>query len=220
MSTLAALPALAPPPFQEPKFLSARRIAGAVSVPQSHAQQPPSLERCASVSGNILLIREDNNNINDQQHAYLLQRKIGNSARGSVRVGYVVTRNSGDSNDGNSNTLWDVEVEPHTGQYKMVTITIFAASYVFNSKNTNNNADPITELSALQMIATAATNTTTENHVEGTLLIATDDVHVYSITPYYKEGSLYDYCVELKRDTLNENDARFFFRQICKVRTP
>lgn len=169
----AVLPAMAPPPFPEPQICPARRVPGAVLSPPpsiealdeseegaSAATPTTTLERRASVAGNILLIEdpEDNSNFGGSgtskrkrsRKAYLLQRKIKNKVFGTVRVGYLLMDSPGDDGvglcdggkddvDGSTGTddsaMWEVAPST-TGIYphEMVAVSVEEKSEVLSSE--------------------------------------------------------------------------------------
>jgi serine/threonine protein kinase len=148
--------------------------------------------------------------------AYLLQRKVGTTAHGSIRVGYVL-KDPKAVDEG----VWELE-EPSSGhpkgdhQHEMVSVIMEEKSKVLSDENGshgNTSIDPAAELSALQLVATHDPEGV--GHVLGTANIACDEQYVYAITDYHREGSLFEYCAEV--GYLSEAEARFFFRQIIRV---
>ena len=217
----ATQPPQAPPPFPPPTLASARRIPGMVlTAPDTtDSMAAPSLERQASVTGNILLIEGT-----DGQQAYLLQRKIKSTLFGTVRIGY---RLKGETEEG----LWEVAKRTDLSLndngkgedpqvYDMVEITIEDKTQVLHDNGAANNSntaqDPQTELSALQLVA--ASREYQSGHVLGTAIIATDQSNIYTITNYHKDGTLLEYCQGAPGGQLCESDARYFFCQILEVR--
>jgi len=206
MTNLVALPPAQPPvPFDPPVLYKCRRVTGIVQTTiedGQNASKEPSLERQISTTGNILLMEHE-----EGQRVYLLQRKLGNTLHGSIRVGYVL-KNRKDSDVG----PW--ELKESTGIYpnEMVSIMIEDVDKV-GSDRSNHVQDPQTELSALQLIAEKDPDGT--GHVVGTSSIGSDQQYTYTILPFHREGLLLDYCAEVGR--LNENEARCFFWQILKV---
>lgn len=227
----AILPAQAPPPFPEPKLYSARRVQGLVLTPSSHGAHATSLERRSSVAGNILLIDTEEGESKSHPHnsvrAFMLQRKIKSTRFGTVRVGYALQAKGEEdaSNNGNSTTnAWEVVPngdnaadDDDEDATELVAVTIKEKSKVLQMDHHANTAqDPKSELSAMQMVASLERDENHGHHVVGTNLVAVDDANVYTITPFCKEGSLFDYSMRHRQ--LSESDARFFFRQILKVR--
>jgi serine/threonine protein kinase len=174
-------------------------------------------------------------------YAFMLQRKVKSAPFGTVRVGYALQNAKNDhgvtvaDHAHNTHSVWEVagrnrsaggacgfgetsEIEDEEG---LVAVSIRERAKVLpepRHANTGASQDPRGELSALQMVAEASARRGGEDlHVVGTRLVAADAAHVYTVTPFCKDGSLFDYC--MRRGTLREDEARFFFRQILKVRT-
>ena len=100
----ASHPAQAPVSFDPPVLHECRRVTGFVQTAledEQNATRAPSLERQSSLSGRTILLMKYEE---EGRKAYLLQRKIGHTVNGSVRVGYVL-RDQKDSNEG----PWQVE---------------------------------------------------------------------------------------------------------------
>ena len=193
------------------------------------ASRPTTLERRASVAGNILLVH-----VGKQcTKAFMLQRKIQTTVFGSVRVGYVlkdppsgevlpgacweVAERDGGGDDNDDSEEEEDDDESHAN---LVAVTIEDKTQVLRAPPRRPTAqDPQTELSALQWVAasTAPDHVVgNDHHVVGIHYIAADESHVYTIAPYHQKGSLFEHCAKVGR--LREPDARFFFRQILKVR--
>lgn len=217
-------PAQAPPPFDPPVLLTAKQVTGTVS------RTPPEKES-TSIFGNS----KSNDSVGDgektlvaQNHilvveheegkkAYLLQRKVGTTAHGSIRVGYVLKEPKAADEGG----VWEM-AEPSSGdskgehQHEMVSVIMEEKSRVLSDdrgSHGNTLTDPAAELSALQLVATHDPDGV--GHVLGTTNMACDEQYVYAITDYHREGSLFEYCAEV--GCLGEPEARFFFRQILRV---
>jgi hypothetical protein len=207
-------PVQAPPPFPPPILLTARRTMGTVNTEVqavNSATPPPLLERKSSLAGNILLI-QDNHGSKAKTSAYLLQRKIKDSIHGgSVRVGFVL-RDPSRSETG----VWELEPsgssdEPH----QMVAVKIDDKTKLSRGQEENSpqTQDPMNELSVLQWIT--ANDPDGKGHLLAPTILAEDSLHIYTITPYQNEGTLFDYCDTVGK--LSESEVRFFFRQILEV---
>jgi hypothetical protein len=222
-------------PFDPPHLLTARRKAGFVDVPEtenasplgwdgssqrgdvsdslSQQQQrssltgPTCLQRTQTMAGNIIMFEDESK----PPQAFWLQRKIGKSSNGVVRLGYKLRPNSKpDFKD--STEAWELATE-ESGLQPIVTINMMHSSVLDLKSEDMDVHNPLDELSALQMIAQHGDG---ENaHVVGTQLVATCSQHVYAILPYYPDGTLLQYCQ--MQGSLEESVARFFFRQILKV---
>jgi hypothetical protein len=213
-------PAQAPPPFDPPVLLTAKRVTGTVG----NSSTPAVLESSTSLStfdgentlvaqNHILVVEHE-----EEKKAYLLQRKVGTTAHGSIRVGYVL-KDPKEADEG----VWEL-VEPASEyskgdhhQHEMVSVIMEEKSKVLSDdrgSHGNTSIDPAAELSALQLVATHDPEGV--GHVLGTTNIACDEQYVYAIiADYHRDGSLFEYCAEVGR--LGEPEARFFFRQILKV---
>ena len=188
-------PVQAPPPSPPPLLWTARRTTGTVLTdpPEDDTATPPSLERKASVAGNILLVHDDHQK---NQSSYLLQRKIKQSANGgSVRVGFVLQPTE--------SGVWELKEDADSG-HEMVAVKIRPKS----DEDSHNN-----ELSALQWIT--ANDPEGKGHLLGPTTIASDGSQIYIITPYQKDGTLFDYCDQ--KGKLSESEARYFFCQMLEV---
>ena len=253
-------PPVAPLPFDEIVFKPARRVMKPVHVPgdddeadagdegvgtTSSASQMdkipdrPSmgLQRAESMSGNVLVVlEEDNSDINQAQRAYWIQRKIGKTAAGSVRIGYVLRRRKADgrgvgedSYNTHGGEQWEVtpkESKPSSSSstsegggvpaadaaYEMVAIKMYD-----KSKCTSNKANgPAVEIAASQLLARHAGDPAF-HHVLGTVDVLSDERHVYLITPYCDGGDLLS--VLESRGRLEESVARYIFKQLLSVST-
>jgi hypothetical protein len=224
-------PAQAPPPFDPPVLLAAKRVTGTVI-----RAPPPEIESSAAVSDNNKSSNINNDPLDGekafdaeshilvvehgtQKKAFLLQRKVGTLVHGSIRVGHVLK-----TPDATDEGLWELAQSSSPGnsssnadQREIVAVIVEEKSKILpddSSGHGNTSIDPAAELSALQLVATHDPEGV--GHVMGTMLIATDQRYVYAITDYHREGSLFEYCAEVGR--LGEREARFFFRQILKVK--
>jgi hypothetical protein len=219
-------PAQAPLPFDPPVLLTAKRVTGTVGC------TPPELVASISISdawgksndpvghGENTLVPQHHILVVDHEEgkkAYLLQRKVGTTAHGSIRVGYVL-KDPKATDEG----VWEL-AEPSSDnsngdhQHEMVSVIIEEKSKVLPdnmcSPDGNTSIDYAAELSALQLVA--AQDPEGVGHVLGTANIACDQQYVYAITDYHREGSLFEYCAEV--GSLGEPEARFLFRQILRV---
>jgi hypothetical protein len=170
-------------------------------------------EKTLAAHNHILVVEHEDGN----KKAYLLQRKVGTTAHGSIRVGYVL-KDSKDTEEG----VWELaepslEYSKGDQQHEMVSVIMEEKSKVLPDdigSQGNSSIDPAAEISALQLVAKYDPEGV--GHVLGTMDIACDEQYVYAITDYHREGSLFEYCAEVGR--LDEPEARFFFRQILMVR--
>jgi hypothetical protein len=167
------------------------------------------------MSGNILIITqpdctaEDNSN-KPTRTAYWLQRKIGKTGHGLLRLGYRLKVKD------NTNGCWELDVDDGCRQ-RLVTVYMIRTSTLDNNKSSSSLCchSPMDELSALQMIAQY--NPTETAHVVGTDIVATSSQHVYAILPYHRDGNLLQFCQSV--GCLEEPVARFVFQQIIQVRS-
>jgi hypothetical protein len=217
-------PAQAPPPFDPPVLLTAKRVTGTVVQTPALEMESTSTgksneavgdgEKTLASQNHILIVEHE-----EGKKAYLLQRKVGTTAHGSIRVGYVL-KDPKAMDEG----VWEL-AEPSEGysngehQHEMVSVIIEEKSKVLSDDmcsshdDGNTSIDHAAELSALQLVATHDPEGV--GHVLGTANVACDQQHVYAITDYHREGSLFEYCAEV--GCLGEPEARFFFRQILMV---
>lgn len=113
-------------------------------------------------------------------------------------------------------------------QYDMVTICIESESRLLSSmgetaaevsSGSRTTSTLKTELAAIQFIAEQS-KTTDADHLWGTSLVGNDNGWVCAIlSPFPSDGSLLDYCISHPSGALSLDEAKFFFRQILKVRT-
>lgn len=205
---MATNPESLPPPVFHPASI----VEGVVEAPagsnnttsRHHEHEsiipppPTTFERSTSLSGHILIVQTPQG-----EHAYWLQRKMCKTTRGSVRLGFRVTKLETDP------TTWTVQ--PATSgpyPYEMVAIKIQDKAACEHTSKASR--DPNVEFSALQRIA--------EADLDGPVvagIVCADKEHIFTIMPYFGEGSLAQYVVE--RGRLSEGVARHFFRQIISV---
>lgn len=211
--------------------MAARRSCGFVDVPETPAIESPlglkasstfdmkassspteklagltQLKRSSTMQGNILVLEQDGT----LPQAFWLQRKIGKSSRGVIRLGYKLRTNTQPEFKG-SNDAWELAISD-SGAPTIVTINIMDSG-VLDHKSDRSFHNPLDELSALQMIAKC--DKAKNAHVVGTELIATCSHSLYSILPYHPDGTLFQYSQSV--GNLDEPLARFFFRQILEV---
>jgi hypothetical protein len=204
---------------------------------------PPNLERKQTMSGNILVITSnavndeyDDNNNNDTARnstmtpcAFWLQRKLEKLHDGLIRLGYQLKQ----QHQGPfvaAGGKWDLDTDA-LGRQTLVAIHILPSSVLeVKPAQSNDRAavvatanaySPLNELCALQRIANHQQHLPFTNsqqkkkHVVGTRLVATSSEHVYAVLPYYRDGTLLQFCQTV--GNLPEPLARYFFRKIVKV---
>jgi hypothetical protein len=230
-------------PFDPPKLLTARRITGFVNVPETTCSSatpfgesnsnlvdftseepektllaaPTQLRRTNTMNGNILIVEEDGK----PSRAFWLQRKVNQLTHGTVRLGFSLQPNT-NPEFAESGGTWELLTPPETdgGHHKMVQIEMLD-TMILDMKLSADEASsvvrsPLHEICALQMVADHKDTTTRDAHVVGSKLVATTPEHVFVVMPYHRDGTLFQYC--LTKGSLEEPVARFFFRQILKVR--
>lgn len=209
---------------------------------------PPSLERTQTMSGNIVVLTSPNNVEDDCKphdddglpRAYWLQRKLGKTPHSIIRLGYQLKGNEPRAEKGKetTSTQWELATDD-VGRQTMVSIHIYPSSILDRPKEAvstttspspsatqdvaapkaNIYDSPLNELSALQRIARHRKNKKDDDsskHVVGSTLMAASSQHAYAVLPYHKDGTLLQCCQRM--GPLPEPLARFFFRQIVKVR--
>lgn len=242
----ADFPALPPPSFPPVMLLPARRFtASTVVVPDTISPSKGTttstevstsnsniiLDRQSSVEGNILCI--------DETQYFWLQRTLRTTTtNGKIRAGFCLKSpksHEGKSSMSDSSHVWEVEVKcPSEGPYesdvsnvetqvKMVAIRIEDATHFMDSP----------ELAALSYVASNAMTTTSnihdhdddddvtdDEHIQYSLLVASDESKVYVVMPYdiATSMSLLDYCLAQPNSIVPESQARTFTEQILKVR--
>jgi len=207
---------VAPEPLPPPVLYPAKIVPGEVEAPgdsentsnavypdqqEAMPTPPTSLERSVSLSGNILIVESPQG-----ERAYWLQRKMCKTTRGSVRLGFRVTRREGAS------ATWTVQPATH-GPYSFEMVAIKVQSRAACEHVPKVCRDPKVETSALQMLCKH------DPEGVGTVvagLICADQDNIFIIMPYFGEGSLAEYIAECGR--LSEGVSRHFFRQIISVR--
>jgi hypothetical protein len=193
------------------------------------ACSPPPLERSQTMSGNIVVITSPATSNDDSATtttdstefpcAFWLQRKLCKTHGGMIRLGYQLKQPSS-SKQSLSSTKWELHTDA-LGRQSMVTIHVLPSSILDDTPSSPkyiataaNVYSPLNEFSALQRIARH--HSSEPKHVVGTDLVATSSQHVYAVLPYHRDGTLLEFCQ--RPGQLPEPLARFFFRQIVKVR--
>lgn len=226
---------MAPPEFNPPNLITARKSTGFVDIPgvandeawngrksftmsPSPLEAPPSpteksfgpslLQRSKTMAGNIVVLEEDGH----PPRAYWLSRKIGKSPNGVIRLGYQLRPNSKPEFK-DSLEAWELATDEIEEEPILVVVHIMHTSVMDMDGEGGVAHRPLDELSALQIIAKHKGSD--EGHVIASSLVATCASHVYAIMPYHADGTLMQYCLE--NGSLDETIARFFFRQILKV---
>ncbi len=240
MSSPASLLSMSTLPFKSPILLTAKRSSGFVDIPTYNDNGieewnsamgvlppgddsfsdfanldgskgvfagPTHLNRTRTMGGNIVVLEPDG----EPPQAFWLQRKIGLSSHGVIRLGYKLRRNTKASFKGPSNA-WQLDMNEE-GETSLVKITIMHSSILDMKVDCHEGQNPLNELSALQMIANHSN--IEDAHVVGTRLVGTCTSYVYSVLPYYPDGTLLHYCVS--KGNLEEPVARFLFKQILQV---
>jgi hypothetical protein len=102
----------------------------------------------------------------------------------------------------------------------MVAIKVKSRETVMGTESGESNvvASAKVELEALQLIAKHAGANANDCHVDFCHYTCLDRSTIYTIGPFYGEGSLFQYVVE--SGTLSEPVARHFFKQLLMVRDP
>jgi hypothetical protein len=216
--------------------------SGSPSWSQITTNHPPTLERKQTMSGDIVVMTF---NTNDNNHdiardatmtpcAFWLQRKLRKTHDGLIRLGYQLKQQKQHPHPVSTASVgkWELDTDV-LGQPKFVTIHILPSSVLDDQPTqsqdravvvaTANAYSHLNELSALQRIANHhhqhhlhTTTSKQRKHVVGTRLVATSSQYVYAVLPYYRDGTLLQFCQMV--GPLMEPLARFFFKQIVKVR--
>jgi hypothetical protein len=189
----------------------------------SASTQPPRLERKQTMSGNILIVSPTTATTSDDTtegpsspSAYWLQRKIGKTGHGLMRLGYKLKFKQEEGG------CWELHTD-NDGRQTVVTVYMMHTSVLDDNKRKSTRDDddsvgagchsPVDELSALQMIAKY--DPTETAHVVGTNIVATCSQHLYAILPYHRDGNLLEFCQTV--GCFEEPLARFIFQQIVQV---
>lgn len=227
--------------FHPPILLKAKRSSGFVDIPDYHrsvtenwngaistpdirdhpssdfagsddadgiSAGPTHLQRTMTMGGNIVVFEPDS----ESPQAFWLQRKIGQSPHGVIRIAYKLRQNVDADLNGSSNA-WQLDVNDQ-GLTSLVKITIMHNTVLHIPTDSQERQSPLNEMTALQMIAKLCSPEV--GHVVGTRLVGTCTSHVYTVVPYYPDGTLLQYCVA--KGNLAEPVARYLFRQILQVR--
>ena len=188
------------------------------------------LQRAESMSGNVLVVLEKGNNggdIDQAQRAYWIQRKIGKTAAGSVRIGYTLRRRNSEGKD----DQWEVTPKESSkpsstsstsecggggpaaddAAYEMVAIKMYERSKCISNKANG----PAVEIAASQHLARHVADPSF-HHVLGTVDVLADDRHVYLIMPYCDGGDLLS-VLESRGGRLEESVARHIFKQLLSA---
>lgn len=209
MTDRAAYPACSPPPFLEPVFLRARLSQGMVrSTPSDTPETNRNNPSGGCVMGDLLKIQNEGEHDIDEVHSktFLIQRKLRDTPFGSIRVCFAVKEVDG------SYRVIDAENEKDD-EHGVLAVSV--ASIARIKSDPRHSQSFYTELSALQLVESLRKEQF-PLHVQGTRIIATDDLFIYTVVPNHTEGTLFDYCNA--RGVLSENEARYFFLQILAVR--
>jgi serine/threonine protein kinase len=139
--------------------------------------------------------------------AYLMKKKIAKSCYGSVRLGVVLRRiSTTDEKGGTFRAKWQ-----SSGDFVAIKVSSWGK---IQSLRGRHLADPIKEISVLQLIG----NGSTEQHVMGCIEVLQDHDNLYTIMPYYPDGDLYG---KLDLSGLqrcpDEEESRRYFQQLMKV---
>ena len=172
--------------------------------------------------------------------AYWLQRRLGNisSTHGSVvRLAYQLRMkgknknrgSGGEVDEGNgtsplSSSSWELDLDGD-GKPIMAMVQILNSQILMDGTNFElGNANPRNELSALQLVYQH--NPKGTSHVTRTRLVAMCQQSIYCVLPYFRDGSLLQFCQSVSSSTatsgatgdcpLEEPLARFLFRQIMQ----
>jgi len=163
----------------------------------------------------------------DDAIGYCVKRKLASSVYGSVYKGFVVKRRRNHTIMSTNQDTLDVIREDdelldskHSVSYDEddcvweptnKSVIIKTASWErLRRLRGKHLEDPLKEIQALQLLGDY------HPHLIHSLVALQDDKHLYSITPYCKDGSLYEVVMDgiTSSSRLNENSTRHWFRQI------
>jgi len=204
---------------------------------------PTKLRRTASIAGNVLVAKtaqDNNNSSSSSRRAYWLQRTITEEAHNQkfVRIGFPLQPFTIEG-ENNKSTSWTV-VKTDKGSlypFHMVAIKVQKRSSVFpdedgghpgsgeDDKNSRSEDEKATieqaanhakaEISALQLLQAADPDG--KKNVLRALDVIDDQVNIYIILPYCKEGTLLDRLGETPDGRLEESVAKKYFSNILNV---
>jgi serine/threonine protein kinase len=196
---------------------------------------PTKLRRTSSIAGNILVKNVEGSS---PQKAFWLQRKLTEESHthNYVRIGFPLQPVM--SEEGSVTGAWTVTKADEGGLYpfEMVAIKVQEYRTVFpeeedcaengkegddNMGEQSNKVGPTrnarNEIAALQMIKEVDPDG--RGNVVGAECVVGDEVSVYIVMPYCKEGTLLDMVgASRKNGRLDEADARMYFASILNVR--
>lgn len=177
---------------------------------------PTRLQRTITMNGNIVVLEPDG----PSSQAFWLQRKVGQSSLGIVRVAYKLRRSPNTSTDNNTNNnssrAWQLDINEE-GRPSLVAISMINRTTIVEGAIDGDvlaRERVWNELEGLQRIAKYGTPE--ETHVVGTSLVGACSSFIYIVLPYCPDGSLLQYCQS--KGSLKEPVARFLFQQILQVR--
>lgn len=148
--------------------------------------------------------------VGNSDEAYLMKKKIAKSCHGSVRLGVVLRRISTTGEKGGTfKAKWQ-----SSGDFVAIKVSSWGK---IQSLRGRHLADPIKEISVLQLIGSASASA--EQHVMGCIEVLQDHDNLYTIMPYCPEGDLYG---KLDVSGLQlcpvEEESRRYFQHLMKVR--
>jgi hypothetical protein len=206
------------------------KLATAGALEEPH---PTKLRRTSSIAGNVLVVKTDKGT-----KAYWMQRKITEESHtpNYVRIGFPLKPLEYEGAPMNSSWTVIKAEKGSTYPFEMVAIKVQKSSNAFADGSDNGKGDLLdgsehdsnskstrmrnakNEISALQMISAAMSNSSCPGNVLGSELVCKDELQVHIILPYCKEGTLLD-LIGAKEEThkLNEADAHKYFSQIIVV---
>jgi hypothetical protein len=181
------------------------------TISDSDNNEKSVLDRRSSIDSNVLCI--------DNTQYFWLQRKIRTTeSKGSVRIGFCLKVPASKKSQTHPDDVWEVMVTPPKesnseddgiteSQFQMVAICV---------ENTIDFLDSM-ELAALNFVS--SNSTITNEHIQSTLLFASDSSKIYIVMPYEDAISmtLSEYCVKQPGSIVVENKAREFIQQILRV---
>ena len=195
---------------------------------------PTKLRRTSSIAGNVL-VAEVKDGETTTKKAFWLQRKLTEESHthNYVRIGFPLQPVTVDGEA--CSGAWAVTKADEGGMYpfEMVAIKVQSHKSVFpddeddgeNSGSENDSEarmvrsrNAANEISALQMIKAA--DPEGKGNVLGADFVVNDEVSVYIVMPYCKEGNMTDFIgANGKNGRLEEPVAKKFFKNIVNVRT-